>query len=182
MKSRNQQQLSVIQMAQDDNMFQGAEKEPSRDVQADVVMDSFSFGPFRVAPFARLLERAGLTVPLSSRAFDLLCLLVSRPGEVVSKGELIAKTWPNVTVEESCLRFHITQLRRALGDSKGGERYVINVPGRGYCFVACVRREALVSQRSGRKNCDKPNSLAVREPAPTRWQKTKAATVLHHAT
>jgi len=61
----------------------------------------------------------------------------------VSKGELIAKTWPNVTVEESSLRFHIAQLRRALGDSQGSERYVVNVPGRGYCFVAYVSREAL---------------------------------------
>ena len=143
-------------MAQGKNMLQGAEKESIRDLQADVVMDAFWFGPFRVAPFARLLERAGLPIPLSSRAFDLLCLLVSRPGEVVSKGELIAETWPSVTVEESCLRFHITQLRRALGDSQGGERYVINVPGRGYCFVGGVRREALVLRHPGRKTTTNP--------------------------
>ena len=104
---------------------------------------AFSFGPFRIAPHARLLERDGLPVPLSSRAFDLLCLLVSRAGEVVSKGELIARAWPDVTVEESCLRFHITMLRRTLGDGQGGERYVVNIPGRGYCFVAFVDRGAL---------------------------------------
>ena len=96
---------------------------------------AFSFGRFRIVPYARLLERDGLPTPLSSRAFDLLCLLVSRAGEVVSKGELIARAWPDMTVEESSLRFHITMLRRALGDGQGGERYVVNIPGRGYCFV-----------------------------------------------
>src|SRR5229473_1910682 len=75
---------------------------------------------------------------IPGRAFDLLRVLVSRPGDVVSKGELMAKVWPDLTVEESNLRFHIAQLRRALSDGQGGERYVTNVPRRGYCFVAPV--------------------------------------------
>jgi DNA-binding winged helix-turn-helix (wHTH) protein len=112
-------------------------------VQAQVVvLQAFSFGPFRIAPHARLVERDGSTTPLGSRAFGLLCVLVSRPGEVVSKGELMAKVWPDVTVAESSLRFHIAQLRRALGDGQEGERYVTNVPGRGYCFVAPAGRAA----------------------------------------
>jgi DNA-binding winged helix-turn-helix (wHTH) protein len=53
-----------------------------------------------------------------------------------SKEELMARVWPELTIEESSLRFHIAQLRRALGDDQGRERYVTNVPGRGYCFVA----------------------------------------------
>lgn len=122
MNCRTQQQMSMEQ-------FHG------------YLREAFSFGPFRIVPYARLLERDGSPTPLSSRAFDLLCLLVSRPGEVVSKGELIARTWPDVTVEESSLRFHITQLRRALSDGQDGQRYVVNVPGRGYCFVAHVDRE-----------------------------------------
>jgi len=81
-------------------------------------------------------------MPLGSRAFDLLFVLVNRPGEVVSKGELMAKAWPDLTVEESSLRFQIAQLRRALGDGQEGERYVTNVPGPGYCFVAPVGRAA----------------------------------------
>jgi DNA-binding winged helix-turn-helix (wHTH) protein len=113
------------------------------DVEAESLMQMFSFGPFRVVPHARLLERDGSATPLSSRAFDILCLLISRPGQVISKAELIARTWPDVTVEESSLRFHIVQLRRALSDSRGNERYVVTVPGRGYCFVAYVTREAL---------------------------------------
>lgn len=97
------------------------------------------FGPFRLIPQARRLERDGEPVPLGSRALDLLCLLASRPGEVVRKSDLMASAWPDLTVEQSSLRFHIAQLRRALGGGQEGERYVANVPGRGYCFVAAVQ-------------------------------------------
>ena len=101
------------------------------------IADPIAFGPFRLSPQARLLERDGEPVPLGSRALDLLCLLASRPGEVVRKDELMAKAWPDLTVDESSLRFHIAQLRRTLAGQEG-ERYVANVPGRGYCFVAPI--------------------------------------------
>jgi len=114
-------------------------------IQAEVIPEVFFFGPFRVAPNARLLERDGNPTSLGSRAFDLLCLLISRPGDVVSKGDLMARAWPGLTVDESSLRFHITQLRRVLGNGKDGESYVANVPGRGYCFVAPTSRERVES-------------------------------------
>jgi DNA-binding winged helix-turn-helix (wHTH) protein len=75
---------------------------------------------------------------IPGRAFNLLHVLVSRPGEVVSKGQLMAKDLPDLTVEESNLRFHIAQLRRAPSDGQGGEGDVTNVSRRGYCFVARV--------------------------------------------
>ena len=109
-------------------------------VQVEVVLRAFSFGPFRIVPHARLLKRDGSPTPHGSRALDLLCVLVSHPGEVVSKGELMAKAWPDLTltVEERSLQFQIARLRRAPGDGQEGERYVTNVLGRGYCFVAPV--------------------------------------------
>ena len=137
MNSRSQQHFSTKRREYD--VIEGGRSGPS---QAEPVVETFSFGSFRIIPYARLLERAGSPISLGSRAFDLLCLLASRPGEVVSKGELMAKTWPDATVEESSLRFHISQLRRALGESQEGERFVVNVPGRGYCFVANVDRAA----------------------------------------
>lgn len=99
---------------------------------------AFAFGPFRIVPNERLLERDGRSVAVGSRAFDLLCLLIDRAGEVVSKADLMARAWPGLTVDESSLRFHVVQLRRALDDGKDGESYIVNVPGRGYCFVAPV--------------------------------------------
>jgi predicted ATPase/DNA-binding winged helix-turn-helix (wHTH) protein len=97
--------------------------------------DEVSFGPFRLAPTERLLEKAGLAVPLGGRALDILIVLVEHAGEVVGKRELIERVWPIVTVDEGSLRFHIGALRKALGDGEAGARYVTNVPGRGYCFV-----------------------------------------------
>jgi predicted ATPase/DNA-binding winged helix-turn-helix (wHTH) protein len=104
--------------------------------------ETFSFGPFCVLPHARRLERDGARAQLGSRAFDILCILISRQGEVVSKAELMEKAWPGLTVEDSSLRFHIAQLRRVLGGSQDAESYVTNVAGRGYCFVAPVVRAA----------------------------------------
>jgi DNA-binding winged helix-turn-helix (wHTH) protein len=154
MNGRSQQQVSVERYGYD--VLEGDRNGSGRrDVEAEAVIQTFAFGPFRIVPYARLLERDGSPTPLSSRAFDLLCLLVSRPGQVVSKGELIARTWPDVTVEECSLRFHIAQLRRALLDRQGSERYVVNVPGRGYCFVARVTREALpLEEGHGRRTGD----------------------------
>ena len=99
-----------------------------------------AFGPFRLFAVERLLEKDGAPLSLSSRALDLLIVLVEHAGEVVSKDDLIARAWPNLTVEESSLRVHIAGLRKALGDGHAGARYVTNVPGRGYCFVAPLTR------------------------------------------
>ncbi|MGL4559860.1 MAG: ATP-binding protein, partial [Afipia sp.] len=77
-----------------------------------------------------------------SRALDILRLLVSRAGDVVSKNELLAHAWPGLVVEEINLRVHIAEVRKALGDGKEGARYVTNIPSRGYCFVAPVQRIA----------------------------------------
>ena len=96
-----------------------------------------SFGPFTLVASERLLTRrrpcaAGRPNP---RHPDRL---VSLPNEVISKRDLMAEVWPDVTVEEGSLRFHIAELRKALGDGKGGARYITTLAGRGYCFVAPV--------------------------------------------
>ena len=101
------------------------------------------FGPFRLIVHERRLERAGLAIKIGSRALDLLVLLADRAGEVVSKEELIARLWPDTTVEDSGIRVHIAGLRKALGDGQEGASYVTNVPGRGYRFVGRITRSIL---------------------------------------
>src|ERR1700742_1552628 len=100
-----------------------------------------SFGPYRLLAAQRLLLEGDRPVRLGSRAFDILAALVERAGEVVGKEQLIARAWPKTFVEEANLKIQMSALRRALGDGQGGKRYVITVPGRGYNFVAPVRRE-----------------------------------------
>jgi DNA-binding winged helix-turn-helix (wHTH) protein len=77
-------------------------------------------------------------VRLGSRACDLLLALLEKPGQVVSKQELLTRVWPDTFVEEAGLRVHVAALRRALGDGNAGRRFIANVPGRGYSFVAAV--------------------------------------------
>jgi predicted ATPase/DNA-binding winged helix-turn-helix (wHTH) protein len=102
--------------------------------------DGSSFGPFRLVASERLLTRDGVAVELRSRALDILIALISKPNELVSKKELMSRVWPGLIVEDGSLRFHMAGLRKALGDGKGGARYIATLPGRGYCFVAPVSR------------------------------------------
>src|SRR6202047_3117119 len=100
--------------------------------------DQLSFGRFKLVGSERLLTRRGAPVKLGARALDILIALISTPNEVVSKKELMSRVWPDVTVEEGSLRFHMASLRKALGDGKDGARYITTLAGRGYCFVAPV--------------------------------------------
>ena len=102
---------------------------------------AISFGPFRLLAAERLLLEGDKPVRLGGRAFDILAALVERAGQVVGKGALIARAWPEACVEESNLKLQVSALRRALGDGQGGHRYVVTVPGRGYNFVAPVSLE-----------------------------------------
>src|SRR6201989_2404818 len=99
-------------------------------------------GPYRLVAAQRLLLEGDQPVRLGSRAFDILPALVERAGEVVGKDELIARAWPATFVDEANLKIQVSALRRALGDGQGDNRYVATVVGRGYNFVAPIRREA----------------------------------------
>jgi len=94
------------------------------------------FGPFRLIPEQRLLLEGERPVRLGSRAIDILIALAERAGEQISKRDLIARVWPDAVVVEANLAVHVAALRRALGDGQSGRRYIINVPLRGYSFVA----------------------------------------------
>jgi len=103
---------------------------------------AISFGPFRLFPKSRLLEKEGAPLHLGGRALDILIFLAERPGEVIDKRELVKHVWADVNVDEGSLRFHVAALRKALGDTGKSARYVVNVPGRGYCFVASFAQAA----------------------------------------
>jgi DNA-binding winged helix-turn-helix (wHTH) protein len=120
--------------------------------------DVLSFGPFSLLVATRLLKRADEPISLGGRALDVLIALTERAGEVVSYRELISIAWPNVTVDEANLRVQIATLRKALSEGEDGSRYISNVAGRGYCFVAPVSirqggrlppKEMLTASRAG---------------------------------
>jgi|ERR1700756_171490 DNA-binding winged helix-turn-helix (wHTH) protein len=96
------------------------------------------FAPFELSSRERVLRRGNEVLPLGGRAFDILIYLADRPGEVIAKQELIDHVWSDVTVEEGSLRVHVAAIRKALGDGQFGNRYIANIKGRGYSFVASV--------------------------------------------
>ncbi len=128
-----------------DGTARAATKEDAMIRPATPTRDVISFGPFSLVVSERLLTKAGAAVELGARTFDTLIALVSQPNEVISKRDLLARVWPDITVEEASLRFHIASLRKALGDGMDGARYIATVAGRGYCFVAPVARSYMDS-------------------------------------
>jgi len=104
----------------------------------------FLFEGFRLDPEAGgLFQRgdAGVFVPvaLGSRALDLLVLLVTRRGDLVSKDEILSAVWPGLTVADSNLPTQIWALRRVLDRGRPNGSCIQTVARRGYRFIAEVR-------------------------------------------
>jgi eukaryotic-like serine/threonine-protein kinase len=119
------------------------------------------FGPFRIDPEQRVLLRAGQTVPLSPKAFDLLLVLTQRSGQVVLKDDLMKLLWPDTFVEESNLGQHVFQLRKALGERPQDHTYITTVPGRGYRFAQTVETVADAPAHSEIQKEDKEEQIVV---------------------
>jgi TolB-like protein/DNA-binding winged helix-turn-helix (wHTH) protein/Flp pilus assembly protein TadD len=105
------------------------------------------------------LDHAGTTTPvsISSRALDLLGLLVARQGQLVSKDAIMEAVWPGTIVEEGNLTVQISALRRILDENRNEGSCIQTVPGRGYRFIAPVTRgepaappQSTPSPRNGR--------------------------------
>ncbi|TBF82672.1 hypothetical protein ELG61_11005 [Rhizobium leguminosarum] len=102
-------------------------------------MNSSSFGEFAFDLQARQVTHLGERVHLGSRAFDIFASLASRPGEIVTKDEIIKSVWGSTHVDEGALRVHLVALRKAF-DDKGATGIIRNVAGKGYVFAASVTR------------------------------------------
>lgn len=99
----------------------------------------FAFGPFLLCPDRQLLAKDGVPVHIGSRSLDILTVLVERPGELVSKREIMTSVWPATVVEDENLKVNMVALRRALGDDAMSATYIATVTGRGYRFIAPVQ-------------------------------------------
>src|SRR5215470_3402038 len=97
--------------------------------------DEFNFGRFRLDLGRRQLSRDGNIVQLGSRAIDILCVLASAKGNMVTKDEIMERVWPGLVVAESNIQVHVSALRKALDQDNEGLSHVVTVPGRGYRFV-----------------------------------------------
>jgi DNA-binding winged helix-turn-helix (wHTH) protein len=112
-----------------------------------MVEGEISFGRFRLDLARRELRRDQTLVRLGSRALDILCVLASAGGKVVTKEELLARVWGGVVVEEHNIQVHIAALRRALEEDGDGESRIVTVPG------ARLSAPASAGTARGRRAC-----------------------------
>lgn len=100
---------------------------------------TYTFSEYELDLTRRRLSRAGQSLPLHAKAFDLLVVLIENRARVIAKEELMELVWRDQYVEEANLTVQISVLRKALGEKKDEHRFIVTVPGRGYRFVADVR-------------------------------------------
>ena len=128
---------------------------PPREPRASVV---YAFEDCRLDPANRVFSRDGKEVALPGRAFDVLRMLVSHPGALLTKEELLDAVWGDSFVEESSLTVAVSTLRRALNEGPQERRFIQTMARRGYRFIAEVRE----SQESGLRTMQ--TSREVTEP------------------
>jgi len=111
----------------------------------DWVMDSVSdrsgrigFAPFVLDAAEARLYRGADIIRLRGKSLSVLEYLAQRPGQLVTKDELLTALWPETYVSEAALAGCVRELRHALGDSRGQPRFIETVYGRGYRFIAGI--------------------------------------------
>ncbi len=98
----------------------------------------FVFEPFRLDVLDERLWERDKSVRLGHKALAVLQRLVSQPGQLITKDDLLASAWPNTAVTDAVLTTAMRELREALGDPARTPRFVETVHGRGYRFIAPV--------------------------------------------
>jgi DNA-binding winged-HTH domains len=113
-------------------------------------------GRFQIDLEMRTLWQDGEVVRLGSRAFDILAVVTSAAGRLVTKDELMNAVWPETIVEENNIHVHLSALRKILGPDRG---LILTVPGRGYKLLQAPKK-------SPREEADLHTSRGRRLPSP----------------
>lgn len=132
--------------------------------------NGYEFDGYRFESDFRRLTRItdGTVLHLPPRVLEILGYLLQRPGQIVPRAELMRSLWPNTSVEENSLDRSVSLLRRALGEKPGEQRFIATAHGRGYRFVARVRRTASsveAGDPTARRLCMQTEPLVMRPSA-----------------
>jgi Tol biopolymer transport system component/DNA-binding winged helix-turn-helix (wHTH) protein len=130
----------------------------------DNVQERVRFGPFEADVHTRELWRAGIRIKLIGQPFEILIVLLSKPGRLVAREELRSRLWPADTFVDfnHGLNAAINKLRDALCDSAENPKYVETLPRRGYRFIGTVER--VTSRRDGSTEGPEPIQVIDTEP------------------
>lgn len=105
-----------------------------------VINRLYQFDGFCLDDQKRILLRGEKVIPLTPKAFETLLVLVQNSGQVLTKDQIMGAVWPGSFVEESNLTQTVFVLRKALGEGKDAQRYIVTMPGQGYRFTAEVKQ------------------------------------------
>jgi DNA-binding winged helix-turn-helix (wHTH) protein len=106
--------------------------------EKDRIDSIITFGPYRLDPANARLWHEARPLRLTPKAFQVLCFLAARPGQLVSKDELFEHVWAETVVSEATLASAIQEIRKALQDNAREPQYVETVPKRGFRFIGEV--------------------------------------------
>jgi DNA-binding winged helix-turn-helix (wHTH) protein len=136
-------------------------------VSRTLVFDRFRF-KLPTRELLRVMEDGSETpIALGTRAADVLLYFLNRPGELVTKGEIMQAVWPGAVVEESNPTVHISAIRRAIDDGRDGESCIQNTPRRGYRFTLGVTPGGAGSQ--GQSHDGSPDAPQDTQVRPASW-------------
>src|SRR5262250_2431741 len=98
------------------------------------------FGVFEANLRSGELRKSGIRIKLHDQPFQILAMLLERPGELVTREELRQKLWPADTFVDfnHGLNNAVLRLREVLGDSADSPRFIETIPRRGYRFIVAV--------------------------------------------
>lgn len=144
-----------------------------------------AFGPFEADLQSQELRKHGMRLRLSGQSFQVLRMLLERPGELVTREELRQALWPSDTFVdfEHGLNVAVNRLRETLEDSADSPNFIETLPRRGYRLIAPVGQPRPVGVATAQKTAGKPDSTMGDENRPAsadaplhkRWT---AATIL----
>lgn len=139
---------------------------------------AYLWDEWRFEPTECRLTRDGAVVPMPAKALDLLATLLRRAPRLVTKEEILTAVWPDATVEEGNIAFHIAALRKNL-DTDDGPSAIENVRGRGYRFVHDIAILQLPLTDAVQQRIAEPRPAT--QPRPPRrlpWRKLAVAGIL----
>ena len=149
--------------------------------QASRSAEVIRFHVFEVDTVTGELRKHGLRIKLQEQPFQVLCLLLARPGELVTREELRKMLWPADTFVDfdHGLNKTINKLREALSDDKERPRYIETLPRRGYRFIASVMPAQPPAEPNGAQAvlAPQPDPVVTANPRRAGWM-TPAIIVL----
>lgn len=131
------------------------------------------FGVYQANPATGELFKHGIRLKLQEQPFQLLLMLLERPGEVVSRDELRQRLWADTTFVDfdHCLNIAMNKLREVLNDSPDNPRFIETLPKRGYRFIAPVERPAAQGIAGGLSPSviEEPRTSTAKSSPATPW-------------